>query len=100
MVSAETPSENTVCTPNLYTIHAGDTVIHSVIHWDLFYWPNFIRLPLKSVKMPLRRLSMLSASKIITVFNEYECCFVSKLSAKARFKYETMLWIFTDSFKL
>ena len=32
-----------------------------------FYWPNFILLPLKSLKMPLPRLRVLSASKIIIV---------------------------------
>ena len=34
MVSAETPSENGACAPNLYTIRVGDkspTVIHSVL---------------------------------------------------------------------
>ena len=39
--------------------------MHSVLlHWDL---PTFILLPLKSVKMPLQRLSILSASKIIII---------------------------------
>ena len=39
------------------------TVMHSVSHWDLFYWPNFILLSLKSLNMALQRWRLLSASK-------------------------------------
>ena len=40
MVSVETPSEYSVSASNLFMIHVSDklpTVIHSVLHWDLFY---------------------------------------------------------------
>ena len=50
MVSAETPSEK-VRAPIIYLqfmcVIKSPTVMHGVSHWDLFYWPNFILLPLK-----------------------------------------------------
>ena len=57
-------------TPNLITIRVGakTRVIYSVLYWDFFYWPKFIVFPLKSLKLPLRHLSVLSASKILLWF--------------------------------
>ena len=82
MVSTETPSENSACAQiylQFVWVIKSPTVIHSVLQWDFFYWPNSILLPLKS-KMPLQALS---DSTNNYHFNEYKCRFVSKCSAKA-----------------
>ena len=63
MVSVETPSENSAHTPNLFTI------VWVINHQDLYivYYIElaklFTLLSLTSLKMSLRRLSVLSASK-------------------------------------
>ena len=51
----------------------------------LFLLAKLHTLPLESLKRPLQCLSVLSASKNNYHFNEYKCCFASKLSGLVRF---------------
>ena len=80
------PPLKIVCVSQIYLrigwVIKSPRVVHSVLYCDFFYWPNFILLPLKSLKMPVQHLSVLSASKNNYCVNEYKCCFASKLSAK------------------
>ena len=49
MVSADTPSENSVRAPNIFMAHVNDKTTKSytsVLYWDIFYWPKFILSPL------------------------------------------------------
>ena len=83
MVSAEIPSKNSAHAPNLFMICMGDKITKSYAQCIILGLVLLAKRHTFAFEITENAITVSKHVKNNYRFNEYECCFASKLSAKA-----------------